>query len=413
MTVSVRPASISDGPALAWLRHSWRAVERGESGASLAEFTDPFIAWMEGHEATHRPFVAEDDGAPVGMVWLGVVHRVPGPAQWARLGGLLQSLYVLPEHRGRGTGALLIDAVVAEAHRLGLEYVMVHPSERSFPLYRRHGFDDSPGLLELDLRHKRRKRMIGERKEQGMQLDGKNAIVYGAAGGMGGAVGRPSPRGGGGVIPVGRPNPRLYSGPVYTGAAGGAAETAVVDALDRRAVDAHAAEVARRGGIDVSFNAISVPVEQNVPLVDMPLDDFLAPIIGLCRTHFITATAAARQMTERGSGVIILLSASAAQETRHEMGGFSLACAAIEALTRSLAGEVGRKGVRVVGLRPNLTPEIFGWHEEDLPHMLKDTLTGRLPRLSEVAGTAVYLASDAAGAISGAVLNLSCGAVLG
>lgn len=39
------------------------------------------------------------------------------------------------------------------------------------------------------------------------------------------------------------------------------------------------------------------------------------------------------------------------------MGGFSLACASIECFTRSLAGEVGKHGVRVVSLRPNFTPE--------------------------------------------------------
>jgi len=43
---------------------------------------------------------------------------------------------------------------------------------------------------------------------------------------------------------------------------------------------------------------------------------------------------------------------------------------------------------------------------------VQDTLLGRLPRLAEVAGTVVYLASDAAGAMSGAVVNLSCGAVM-
>jgi NAD(P)-dependent dehydrogenase (short-subunit alcohol dehydrogenase family) len=54
-----------------------------------------------------------------------------------------------------------------------------------------------------------------------------------------------------------------------------------------------------------------------------------------------------------------------------------------------------------------------GVTEEDVAQLLRDTLTGRLPRLSEVADTALYLASDAAGAISGAAVNLSCGAVFG
>ena len=71
------------------------------------------------------------------------------------------------------------------------------------------------------------------------------------------------------------------------------------------------------------------------------------------------------------------LSTTAAKESRHQMGDFNLACAAIEALTRSLAGEVGRQGVRVVGIRPGMT-------DDDVPQLVKDTLIDRLPRLAEV-----------------------------
>jgi NAD(P)-dependent dehydrogenase (short-subunit alcohol dehydrogenase family) len=56
------------------------------------------------------------------------------------------------------------------------------------------------------------------------------------------------------------------------------------------------------------------------------------------------------------------------------MGGFNLACAGIEALTRSLAGEVGRYGVRVVALRPNFTPEtVPGLTDDDAPKNVSDT----------------------------------------
>ena len=76
--------------------------------------------------------------------------------------------------------------------------------------------------------------------------------------------------------------------------------------------------------------------------------------------------------------MIVTLSASSAKETRHEMGGFSLANAAVEALTRTLAGEFGRRGVRVVGLRSNFTPETYpGVTDELLVPLLKDTLLGR------------------------------------
>jgi 3-oxoacyl-[acyl-carrier protein] reductase len=63
------------------------------------------------------------------------------------------------------------------------------------------------------------------------------------------------------------------------------------------------------------------------------------------------------------------------------MGGFDLACAAIEAFTRSLAEEVGGQGVRVVAVRPNFTPETNpGVPEEALQPLVKDTLLRRLPR---------------------------------
>jgi NAD(P)-dependent dehydrogenase (short-subunit alcohol dehydrogenase family) len=247
-----------------------------------------------------------------------------------------------------------------------------------------------------------------------MQLRDKTAVVYGAAGTIGSVVARTFAQEGAHVHLVGRTSNKLEAVAAQIHAGGGVAETAVVDAFDRAAVDAHAASLAAAvGGIDISFNAIAVDVKQNVPLVDMPLEEFIAPIDGLCRTHFITATAAARQMTKRGSGVIIVLSATSAKEWRHEMGGFSPACAAIEAMTRSLAGEVGRKGVRVVGIRTNLNPETIGLTDDDVPELVRDTILGRLPRLSELAGTAVYLASDAAAAVTGVAVNMSCGAVFG
>ena len=65
-----------------------------------------------------------------------------------------------------------------------------------------------------------------------------------------------------------------------------------------------------------------------------------------------------------------------------------------------------------MGLRPNFTPETYPEvTEQEYAQNVGDALLGRLPTLDEVAGTAVYLASDAAGAMTGAVVNLSCGAV--
>jgi NAD(P)-dependent dehydrogenase (short-subunit alcohol dehydrogenase family) len=232
---------------------------------------------------------------------------------------------------------------------------------------------------------------------------------------MGAAVARAFAREGARVFLAGRTLAKLDRVAQEIRSAGGVAETAEVDAMDQASVATHAERVAKKAGsIDISFNAISIRAVQDVPLVEISLEDFMAPVTDACRTHFITATTAARHMTAQGSGVIVLLSATASLESRHKMGGFNVACASIEALTRSLAGEVGRHGVRVVGLRPNFTPEtVPDITDDDVAPLVKDTLLGRLPLLREVAGTVVYLASDAAGAMTGAVVNLSCGAVFG
>jgi 3-oxoacyl-[acyl-carrier protein] reductase len=233
---------------------------------------------------------------------------------------------------------------------------------------------------------------------------------------MGGAVARAFGREGANVLLAGRTQAKLDAVARDIAAAGGTAETAQVDAHDRDAVEQHLESVLKGGSIDISFNAVGMDAVQEVPLVDMSVEDFMTPITQAAQTQFVTATAAARRMTAQGSGVILLLSSSAARESGFEMGGFSLACAAIECLTRALAGEVGRQGVRVVAIRPNFTPETTPGVEEAFPEgirrLVDGTALGRLPRLAEVGETAAFLASDDAGAITGAVVNLTCGAIV-
>jgi NAD(P)-dependent dehydrogenase (short-subunit alcohol dehydrogenase family) len=76
--------------------------------------------------------------------------------------------------------------------------------------------------------------------------------------------------------------------------------------------------------------------------------------------------------------VIVTLSSTASLEWRHQMGSFNVACAGSEALTRSLAGALGRYGVRVVGLRPDFTPETRpGVTADDVAQLVHDALLGR------------------------------------
>ncbi len=175
-----------------------------------------------------------------------------------------------------------------------------------------------------------------------MKLNGKNIIVYGASGAIGGAVSRAYAAEGARVFLTGRNLEPLTQ--IVKEIGDGHASAAVVDALDPAAVENHAAEVARQhGGIDVSFNAIGIPQEgiQGTPLDELPLDRFQAPLHAYLTSHFLTATAASRHMN---TGVIITLTAGPARTAAPLVGGMGPAWAGIEALTRGLPPSWGRAG---------------------------------------------------------------------
>ena len=91
-----------------------------------------------------------------------------------------------------------------------------------------------------------------------MLLGNKNAVIYGGGGSIGGTVAREFSREGARVFLVGRTRENLEAVANDIKADGGAAEVAVLDALDEQAVDEHAqAVVSQAGSIDVSFNLIT------------------------------------------------------------------------------------------------------------------------------------------------------------
>jgi 3-oxoacyl-[acyl-carrier protein] reductase len=249
-----------------------------------------------------------------------------------------------------------------------------------------------------------------------MLLHDKVAVIYGAGGAIGGAVARAFAEEGARVFLSGRTLGPVQAVAQEIAAAGGSAEAAQVDALDEEAVDRYTDQVAEQaGGIDVSFNAIGVHAVQGTPLTELALDDFAYPISTWPSTQFLTARAAARHMVTKRKGVILTLTASPARLALPGAGGFGIACAAIEALTRTLAAELGPHGVRVVCLEPHRIADSGASADPrseaaDFRRALEDmTLLKRLPTLAEVASTAVFLASDHAAAMTGTVANLTGG----
>jgi NADP-dependent 3-hydroxy acid dehydrogenase YdfG len=169
-----------------------------------------------------------------------------------------------------------------------------------------------------------------------MLLENKTAIIYGGGGAIGGAVARTFAAEGATVFLAGRTLSTLEIVADDIRAAGGKAETAVVDAFNAEAVERHATAVAERAGhIDISFNLVGLGDAQGGMLVDMGVEHFVMPVANAVRTHFLTATAAARHMAKRRSGVILALTAQAGRKPFAAAGGFGIACAAIEATCAS------------------------------------------------------------------------------
>ena len=135
-----------------------------------------------------------------------------------------------------------------------------------------------------------------------MLLEGKNAVIYGGGGTIGGAVAHAFAREGAKVFLGGRTLETLEAVAADLRAAGGEAEVAVVDALDERSIDEHAGQI---GHIDISFNLISLGDVQGTPLIEMDVDDFMAPVVNAVRSTFLTARAAGRAMVRQGSGVML------------------------------------------------------------------------------------------------------------
>ena len=201
--------------------------------------------------------------------------------------------------------------------------------------------------------------------------------------------------------------------------------------MDESAVDRHADAVsATAGSIDVALNAVGIAHVQGTRFADLPFEDYAHPITAYTRMNFLTAKAVARYMAQQGSGVILMLAPGpGARLSGQGFLGNGVSAAAVEALSRILAGELGPSGIRVNCLRPHAIPEsvttshtrqLFSGMaglsgltmEAWLSGLAGTTLLGRLPTLDDVADAAAFVASDRASAMTGAIVNLTSGALV-
>jgi NAD(P)-dependent dehydrogenase (short-subunit alcohol dehydrogenase family) len=261
-------------------------------------------------------------------------------------------------------------------------------------------------------------------------LQGKKAVVFGAAGSIGAAVAKEFAAEGAEVFLAGRTKATVEEVAKEIGATGGRVHAAAIDSTDDAAVNRFIDNVVTEAGkIDIAIDfagPLAKEYGNGKMAVDLPVEEFMVPLTTMMRSRFITARAAARHMTQARSGVIILVTGSPARPHVPGATAIGAAFAAMENLAANLAFEVSPFGVRVVCVRTvanidsRSIQDTMSFVAGQL-NITKDQAIAQLAQsnflrvpatVQDTANAAVLIASDRARMLTGTVVNATAGAAL-
>jgi NAD(P)-dependent dehydrogenase (short-subunit alcohol dehydrogenase family) len=235
-------------------------------------------------------------------------------------------------------------------------------------------------------------------------LSGRVAVVIGATSGIGRAIAIGLAQHGADVAPAGRRQAGVESACVEIEAAGRRALRQTVDVTDRKSVDAlRDAALAQFGRVDILVNAagftfrqptISVTEEKWTSLFDTNLNG----VLRACQSFY-------EPLKTSGHGRIINIASLGSYVAFHEVAAYAATKSALMSLTRSLGCEWARDGICVNAIAPGIFPtEMTREIVMGTPRgaeLLMRTPMGRFGKPEELVGTAVLLASDGAGFLTG------------
>jgi NAD(P)-dependent dehydrogenase (short-subunit alcohol dehydrogenase family) len=245
-----------------------------------------------------------------------------------------------------------------------------------------------------------------------LQLDGRVAVVLGGTTGIGRTLALALARAGADVVATGRRTDLVQQAAADVEAIGRRSLRLAADVTDRPSLERLLeAAVAALGRVDVLVNCAGRT--KRAPTLDLDERDWAA-ILDTNLTGTLRACQVfGRHMLERGYGRIVNVASLTSFVAFHEVAAYSASKAAVASLTKSLAVEWGPRGVCVNAIAP-------GVFRTDLNQALLDgtprgqellvrTPMRRFGRVDELAGAAVFLASEAASFVNGAILPVDGG----
>jgi 3-oxoacyl-[acyl-carrier protein] reductase len=248
-------------------------------------------------------------------------------------------------------------------------------------------------------------------------LAGKVAVVTGGSGGIGAATCRLLAANGARVAVNGRDQARIQAVVDAIHAAGGEAIGVTGDCTDLAAIERLRQQVEQDlGPAEVVAAFVGGGRARPGPVADVPEEDWRSTVDGSLTATFLTLKSFLPGMTQRGRGAIVTMASSAARlPALGAPAPYMAAKAGVIMLTRQVASEVGRHGVRVNCLAPHtiLTEQIQRMAPEEWREKMAAAIPlGRLGTPEDVALAAVFLASDSAAWITGVTLDVAGGYVM-
>ena len=246
-------------------------------------------------------------------------------------------------------------------------------------------------------------------------LNGKNVIITGAAGGLGGEIARAAAAAGAAVAIFDVKG--VDEAIANLKQSGFKAVGVTVDVRDGKAVVAATDEVARAlGGVHILIAAAGGSLGTPRDLDDISEEDLDFVLDVNIKGTFNCARAAISHMKQNGGGSIVTFSSIGGRSASPVTGvPYAAAKAGLLGLTRRLAREVGNANIRVNAIAPGLflTDRLQGMFdalpEAERKEVLDSIPLGRMPQLRECVEPVLFLASDESSYITGVVLDVNGG----